>query len=420
MDVPWAALDDYLKKVNRRISKIRGDGFCFITSIVECMKNDYNVDIQVQETINCIIEEMVENHKKYVSFHSVIQHEEPLVCDADLLIAEAMDFFENRNYMENVVDLLIQVAADALGLDIYIYQKNDENVQVLKYSGGPLCKPVHVKFTHNNIHSQGNHYDAILKEIKEDPDCNLHLLSDVALQQQLPTAHKHNLKHMTYENNQVFNSYVKQSNVTNLQTINIDLTTGRNYTNTQTFHGPVNNTSVTNHQIIDNKSSQSIHCSMDTQQTPSPPLAHHVLKTQNNFINKPEVIDQSKMTTVPSLNDAVLDLSMKNKHKLDDNADLINCLSDENYEMPTPDDEDLEIIGFDPAFTNEVTSEHPASTNTTTTTTNSSNQRNIPKIGRGRPFPRYLFHDLEPEVVTSIPTDIDGMKYYKVKTSIKT
>ena len=93
-------------------------------------------------------------------------------------------------------------------------------------------------------------------------------------------------------------------------------------------------------------------------------------------------------------------------------------MSDENYEMPTPDDEYLEIIGFDPTFTNEVTSEHPASTNTTTTTTNSSNQRNIPKIGR--PFPRYPFHDLEPEVVTSIPTDIDGMKYYKVKTSIKT
>ena len=136
MDVPWEALHDYLKKVNRRISKIRGDGFCFITSIVECMKSDYNVDIQVQETINCIFEEMVENHKKYVSFHSVIQHEEPLVCDADLLITVAMNFFENMNYMENVVDLLIQAAADALGLDIYIYQKNDENVQVLKYSGG--------------------------------------------------------------------------------------------------------------------------------------------------------------------------------------------------------------------------------------------------------------------------------------------
>ena len=113
------------------------------------------------------------------------------------------------------------------------------------------------------------------------------------------------------------------------------------------------------------------------------------------------------MITVPSHNDAVLDLSMKNKHKLHDNADLINCLSDENYEMPTPDDEDLETIGFDPAFTNEVTSEHPASINITTTTTYSSNQRNIPKIGRGMPFPRYLFHDLEPEVVTSIPTDID-------------
>ena len=114
------------------------------------MRNDYNVEIQVQETIKCIIEEMVENHKKYVSFHSIIQHEEPLVCNADLFIAEAIDFFQNRNYMETVVDLLIQVSADVLGLDIYIYQKNDENVQILKYSQGPLCKPVHVKFPHNN------------------------------------------------------------------------------------------------------------------------------------------------------------------------------------------------------------------------------------------------------------------------------
>ena len=85
------------------------------------------------------------------------------------------------------------------------------------------------------------------------------------------------------------------------------------------------------------------------------------------------------MTTIPSLHDAVLDLSMKNKHKLDNNADLISCLSDDNYEMPTPDDEDLEIIGFDPAGTNEVTSQHPTSTNTTTTNTNSSNHRNFPK-----------------------------------------
>ena len=51
--------------------------------------------------------------------------------------------------------------------------------------------------------------------------------------------------------------------------------------------------------------------------------------------------------------------------------------------MPTSADEDFKIIGFDPAGTNEVTSEHPASTNTTTTASSSSNQRNIPKIGRG-------------------------------------
>ena len=109
--------------MNRRVSKIRGDGFCFITSIAEYMRNNYNVEIQVQETINYIIEEMVENHKKYISFHLIIQHEEPLVCDADLLTAEAMDFLQNRDYIKTVVDLLIQVSADALGLNIYNYQE---------------------------------------------------------------------------------------------------------------------------------------------------------------------------------------------------------------------------------------------------------------------------------------------------------
>ena len=57
---------------------------------------------------------------------------------------------------------------------------------------------------------------------------------------------------------------MKQSNVTNIQTINIDLITGTNYTNIQTFHGSVNNTTVTNHQNIDNKSSQSMHCFIPT------------------------------------------------------------------------------------------------------------------------------------------------------------
>ena len=38
---------------------------------------------------------------------------------SDLLVTEAMDVFEDREFNRDVVDLLVQVTADALGLEIF-------------------------------------------------------------------------------------------------------------------------------------------------------------------------------------------------------------------------------------------------------------------------------------------------------------
>ena len=38
------------------------------------------------------------------------------------------------------------------------------------------------------------------------------------------------------------------------------------------------------------------------------------------------------------------------------------------------------------------------------------------KVCKGVPFPRYMYMDKEPEVIDSIPHDIDGFKYYLVKS----
>ena len=38
-----------------------------------------------------------------------------------MLLNEAMDFFNSRNYNNDVVDFLVTITADALGLDLYIY-----------------------------------------------------------------------------------------------------------------------------------------------------------------------------------------------------------------------------------------------------------------------------------------------------------
>ena len=62
-----------------------------------------------------------------------------------MLLNEAMDFFNSRNYNNYVVDLLVTITADALGLDLYIYQNNRGKIQVLKYLSGPISKPVYLK-----------------------------------------------------------------------------------------------------------------------------------------------------------------------------------------------------------------------------------------------------------------------------------
>ena len=39
------------------------------------------------------------------------------------LLKRPMDFFENRQFNKDIVDILVKVTSDALGINIYIYQK---------------------------------------------------------------------------------------------------------------------------------------------------------------------------------------------------------------------------------------------------------------------------------------------------------
>ena len=93
--------------------------------------------------------------------------------NTDSFMSELMDFFESRDFTRGIVDLIMQIAADALGLNIYIYQENilpnrqngmeESHTEIIKMSGGQICKDVYLKFTHNNINPQGNHYEPLLK-----------------------------------------------------------------------------------------------------------------------------------------------------------------------------------------------------------------------------------------------------------------
>ena len=87
---------------------------------------------------------------------------------SDNFVSKILDFFWSGQFVKDVVDIVIQVVVDALGLNVFIYQDNRGLVEVLKICGGALCKDMCVKFTPNK-HNIGNHYEPLIKKQLGNP-----------------------------------------------------------------------------------------------------------------------------------------------------------------------------------------------------------------------------------------------------------
>ena len=128
---------------------------------------DHEIKLNIQEVKDLVVEQALEFHDKYVEFHAstlnVIPH---YMSTSDNFVSEILDFFQSGQF---VVDIVIQVVADALGLNVFIYQDNRGLIKVLKICGGALCKDICVKFTHDNKHSIGNNYEPLIKQQLGNP-----------------------------------------------------------------------------------------------------------------------------------------------------------------------------------------------------------------------------------------------------------
>ena len=127
----WTNLETYLNKNGQYIKKIPGDGFCLLSSILACMKNDHQIDITIDIAKQLILEQLIDNHDVYFKFQAFESRNEGDRCtDSDVLVEEILDFYSGKNYTKNVVDLTVKLASDALGINIYIYENSDG--QILK------------------------------------------------------------------------------------------------------------------------------------------------------------------------------------------------------------------------------------------------------------------------------------------------
>ena len=131
---------------------------------------DHEIKLNIQEVKDLVVEQALEFHDKYVEFYTSTLNVIPHYMSTSVnLVREILDFFQRGQFVKDTVDIVIQVVADALVLNVFIYQDNRGLVEVLKICGGALCKDICVKFTHNNKHSIDNHYEPLIKQQLGNP-----------------------------------------------------------------------------------------------------------------------------------------------------------------------------------------------------------------------------------------------------------
>ena len=126
---------------------------------------EYNMDISIKNAKDLIQNQALEQNRKYINFHSVTKPKRYIpkyITDADLFLEEIMEFFNNHDFTKDVVDVIIKIAADALGINVMVYQENQGITELLEVSGCQFGKRVFVKFWWDDLNPQGNHYNPVI------------------------------------------------------------------------------------------------------------------------------------------------------------------------------------------------------------------------------------------------------------------
>ena len=344
----WSEIKTFLSRHNMDIHITPGDGYCFLNSVVYCLQNDYNDSITVEELIRKIVSHMCLHYEDYTNFHTF--DESPLP-PSDTLIEDALEFFKYGNYMSDIVDLLMQITADALRINLFIYQKSGENIQVLNFQHPLADRIVRVRFTHDNIHSQGNHYDSI-----------------IWVRPQLP------LQSFPSHGNSV-----------------ITITPQQDCSSTQQDGSSTQYDTLMNTSIINNE------CHFHPHQ---PPPSYSSVMEEWVHMKKGKIID---LTVDDSDSDSKSDTTYFSPSEGVLSQDEVlfppppytfTSSSDTTHSTLTSSNEDLSIK-VDPQ--------------------ESEMEALLKNISRGKPFPTWYFRDFLVKHVAELPKDVDGLQLYKIK-----
>ena len=153
--VKWNDLDQHLASINGEVV-VWGDGLCFLEAVRKSLLIDYNEEISITKMIEMVMYELYEQLHHYCQFHQGSNQQ---------LISDAERFFKKKEYQLDVVDVCIVAIANALQVNLAIFEKVNGEVILINHqcTTGNTNKTIYLKYSHNPQGKHlGDHYDAIV------------------------------------------------------------------------------------------------------------------------------------------------------------------------------------------------------------------------------------------------------------------
>ena len=154
-------MQKYLDDSGYEVNRVRGNGFCILGAVARSLLFDHSYLASIGQIQERISQHLIRRPDLYEGFPG---------GTPEALATEAANFFEDKNFNRDLVDMLLLAVADALQLRIKIIRESPcGHIQVLIIEGQNPQFLIHLRFgSHvppNNPNYVGaNHYDAITKK----------------------------------------------------------------------------------------------------------------------------------------------------------------------------------------------------------------------------------------------------------------
>ena len=392
----WSELEEYLVGLNKEVYLAKPDGFCLLNSVQTALVMEKNLLLNVGEMKEELIQHFEDNLDFYATFHCVDDEEDEKGKDikeimkermkpvnleklGKAFIADVLNYFTTGNWKLDVVDMVLRGICKVLNINILVYQNVAGDCKVTKQTHCP--QPMHTV----EVLYRGRHYDAIVTSCATSsavPTATSRK-SEMKKERKIEDKTREQLKkdwreELRLEIKQEIKQEIKKE-------IEEDLKASLK---------PVAVRSNTKETAIMIESS-------DSDADDFTQVAVKVEEPVKKKIFKNIAIDLTGVQTSDE------DEDDKNLPDIEETVDSDETMSIADSEMMIVEDIPSET------FTNPDSDSDAFSSISSASTENRSGAAHKKKQGpRRNMFPVFLFKESESEIVSKIPYDLNGKKYY--------